>query len=73
MTASPEQQMARIAVFARLKDAVEDGVERHRDMSRGELSSGQFAAQIFLAIDKAGFAMVLDGAGVAFVDKAAPR
>lgn len=60
MTATPEQQMARIAVFAKLKAGVERAVEQYRDFTREELTTGQFAAQILLAIFNEGVAFYLD-------------
>lgn len=54
---SPERQMARLEIFARLKGAIEKTVEKYRD---SDLTTGQFTIQIFLAMDDAHVAFYLD-------------
>lgn len=53
----PEQQMARLDTFARLKAAIETALGQYR---HSDLTDGQLAAQIFLAIFKENIAFYLD-------------
>jgi len=56
----PDVQMARVKTLAKLKDAIEAAVDKYRDFPRNDLSNGQFAAQILLAIYQADIAFYLD-------------
>lgn len=56
-TVKPEQQMARLDTFARLKAAIETALGQYR---HSDLTDGQLAAQIFLAIFKENIAFYLD-------------
>lgn len=49
---SPDREAvtARLAEVAVLKKAIEETFEKYRDFPREDLTSGQFAAQVLLAI-----------------------
>lgn len=48
--APPEVQIARVNEFVRQKAAIEKVVAKYRDFSRKDLTDGQFAAQIMVAM-----------------------
>jgi len=50
METTREQQMTRLEDIARLKTTIEDIVDQYRDFPREELTNGQFAIRILLAI-----------------------
>jgi hypothetical protein len=57
---SRERQMARLAIFAGMKAGIETAIEKCR---YSDLTTGQFAAQIFLEIGKHQVAFYLDDDG----------
>lgn len=57
---SPERQMRRLEIFTRLQASIEETIEKYR---YSDLTTGQFAAQIFLVMGKHDVAFYLDDQG----------
>lgn len=56
--ASPEQQLARLRVFEKMKTLVEEKLNRYR---HSDLTDSQLAAQVFMSIFDSGVQFYLDG------------
>jgi hypothetical protein len=57
---SAQRQMARLVIFTKMKAGIEEAIEKHR---YSDLTTGEFAAQIFLEIGKHDVAFYLDDTG----------